>query len=467
MTTAGASLQSLTQQADALKAAGRLAEAAQAYARAAALFPRSAFAEHNLAATLGDMARHGEAELHCRAAFAKGLDAPETWLVLARALQGQRRLDAAEAAFSEALARRPEMADAHRELAQLVWMRTADLARATARLDAAIATDPANPVLRLIKAKALEYAGDATGAYAVLRDAARARQDYVLEAMAADAAAQTGQPGLSVAHAERAVALAPEEQLSLTALAQANLAAGRPERAAAAMTSLRERRPVDQHVLALLATAWRMLGDSRYRELYDYAALVRVERLDTPSGWPTLSAYLSELAQALTEAHAYETHPFDQSLRRGSQAPNVLDESHPAIRAFPTAAGPAIARYLAALGAGPDPLRRRNSGRWTFQGAWSVRLRPGGFHANHVHPQGWISSACYIVLPKTVSGPDRQGWLKFGEPGIPTDPTLPAEHFVKPEAGLLALFPSYMWHGTVPFSGEETRLTIAFDIAPS
>lgn len=222
MTTAGASLQSLTQQADALKAAGRLAEAAQAYARAAALFPRSAFAEHNLAATLGDMARHGEAELHCRAAFAKGLDAPETWLVLARALQGQRRLDAAEAAFSEALARRPEMADAHRELAQLVWMRTADLARATARLDAAIATDPANPVLRLIKAKALEYAGDATGAYAVLRDAARARQDYVLEAMAADAAAQTGQPGLSVAHAERAVALAPEEQLSLTALAQAD-----------------------------------------------------------------------------------------------------------------------------------------------------------------------------------------------------------------------------------------------------
>jgi hypothetical protein len=29
------------------------------------------------------------------------------------------------------------------------------------------------------------------------------------------------------------------------------------------------------------------------------------------------------------------------------------------------------------------------------------------------------------------------------------------------------LFPSYMWHGTVPFGGDTTRLTIAFDIVPA
>ena len=45
-------------------------------------------------------------------------------------------------------------------------------------------------------------------------------------------------------------------------------------------------------------------------------------------------------------------------------------------------------------------------------------------------------------------------------------PPLGAEHYVRPEPGLLALFPSYMWHGTVPFGGEEPRLTIAFDIVP-
>ena len=41
---------------------------------------------------------------------------------------------------------------------------------------------------------------------------------------------------------------------------------------------------------------------------------------------------------------------------------------------------------------------------------------------------------------------------------------LSAEHLVQPEPGLLVLFPSYMWHGTVPFSSAEQRLTCAFDI---
>ena len=60
----------------------------------------------------------------------------------------------------------------------------------------------------------------------------------------------------------------------------------------------------------------------------------------------------------------------------------------------------------------------------------------------------------------------RDGWLSFGEPGIPTGPALPPEHFVKPEPGVLVLFPSYFWHGTAPFHGEGTRLTAAFDVAP-
>ena len=30
----------------------------------------------------------------------------------------------------------------------------------------------------------------------------------------------------------------------------------------------------------------------------------------------------------------------------------------------------------------------------------------------------------------------------------------------------LALFPSYMWHGTVPFTGAKPRLTFAFDLVP-
>jgi hypothetical protein len=43
---------------------------------------------------------------------------------------------------------------------------------------------------------------------------------------------------------------------------------------------------------------------------------------------------------------------------------------------------------------------------------------------------------------------------------------LHAQRVVRPEPGKLVLFPSYFWHGTVPFHSEKTRLTVAFDVVP-
>jgi hypothetical protein len=63
-----------------------------------------------------------------------------------------------------------------------------------------------------------------------------------------------------------------------------------------------------------------------------------------------------------------------------------------------------------------------------------------------------------------VHGESRAAWLKFGEPGLRL--ALPPEHFVRPEAGMLVLFPSYFWHGTVPFTTGGDRLTAAFDVLP-
>src|SRR5262249_23708040 len=139
----------------------------------------------------------------------------------------------------------------------------------------------------------------------------------------------------------------------------------------------------------------------------------------------------------------------------------------PAIRGlFESFAAP-IARYLSHVGHGTDALRRRNAGRWRFNGSWSVRLRSSGFHASHVHPRGWISSACYLDLPESMrSGAGEEGILTFGEPSLRTSPALKAEYSVRPQVGMLVLFPSYFWHGTVPFYGDQPRLTVAFDAVP-
>jgi hypothetical protein len=41
---------------------------------------------------------------------------------------------------------------------------------------------------------------------------------------------------------------------------------------------------------------------------------------------------------------------------------------------------------------------------------------------------------------------------------------LPPFRTIEPKPGRLALFPSYMWHGTRPFA-EGERMTVAFDVS--
>jgi uncharacterized protein (TIGR02466 family) len=466
----------LTARGEALKALGRTSEALAVYQRAATLYPHSAVAEHNVAAAQGDLADFAAAEASARRAFTKGGDAPETWLVHARALLGLKRLDQAEASYREAIGRQPALVDAQRELAQLMWMRSEDVDTSIAHLAPAIAAVGADSVaggeLMAVRAKALELAGEAERAYADMSAAVRRWPNALaLRLSAAHLAGALGYTAEGVDHAEAAIRLAPEHTGVLAILCEACLAAGEGARAAEVAGALRLKRPDDQTVIAYLAMAWRLLGDPRYAELYDYDGLVRAWRLDTPKGWPTLDGYLADLAQALGPVHPFRTHPLDQSLRHGSQASHITASTDPVIQAFfQTVEGP-IRRHLAWLAErkpGPlDTVRRRNRGDFAFQGVWSVRLRPGGFHANHVHPDGWLSSACYIALPPGVTeAPDKAGWIKFGEPGIVSVKPLPPEHFVAPEPGRLVLFPSYMWHGTVPFEGQAPRLTIAFDLQP-
>jgi tetratricopeptide (TPR) repeat protein len=455
--------------AGALKAVGRVDDALAIYERWVIAAPTSGVAEHNLAATLGDLGRSAEAEVAARRAFAKGLDAPETRLVQARALVTLGCYDEAEAAFHAALTRQPLYVEAHRDLAQLIWMRTENKDQATAAIDAGLRRDPNATALRQLKAKVLTFAGDLAGADAVLRDAAQRRpDDAAVQMSAAQAAIEVGDPARGLLNAERGRALStPDDPQAATFVCEAMLAVGRTKEAAALAEDMLRRSPHAQQPLAYVATAWRILGDPRYGELYDYAAFVRPWTIDVPDGWTSLDAYLADLAQALNAQHRLKTHPLDQSLREGSQVSHVLQSDHPAIKAFPEAVDGPIRAHMQAVGKGRDALRSRNTGDYRFQGVWSVKLRPGGGrHVDHLHPEGWLSSACYIDLPGAIEGEGRQGWIKFGQPGVPTVPKLEPEHFVKPEPGLLVLFPSYMWHGTVPFEGPDSRLTVAFDVVP-
>jgi hypothetical protein len=114
------------------------------------------------------------------------------------------------------------------------------------------------------------------------------------------------------------------------------------------------------------------------------------------------------------------------------------------------------------------PFLARLTGRIAMAGSWSVRLRAQGFHVSHIHPSGWLSSAFYVDLPPEIgaAGSGDTGKLMFGVPDAALGLDLAPRRLVTPEPGRLVIFPSYVWHGTVPFDSTATRLTLAFDALP-
>lgn len=460
----------LQMRAQSLLAMADYPRAITAFRQAVASAPDSGSAQIGLAAALADSGQYVAAEEAARHAIKRGHDFAQTHFVLARALLAQRRFDEAEPEFRAAIRLRPDYVQAHVNLAETLWMRTGDARAVSAGIDASLRSMPWLASLRILKAKLLEAAGDPATALAELDCALVRDEGNAALHIAASQIAIKCDAAKTLRHAERARKLDPGNPLSLATFGNALLAAGHASEAETLAGDLLAINPLDGLAIALRATAWRMLDDPRYRDLHDYGRSVKADMIDKPDGWATLSAYLDDLARGLLELHALRTHPIGQSLRHGTQADLVLERAdNPAIRAFAHAIDGPIKRYMQAIGTGDDPLRLRNTGHYRLSGIWSVRLRPGGYHFNHFHPEGWLSSACYIQLPSVVGTPGGEGWLQFGEPAFPTTPPTPAEYFVRPEPGLLVLFPSWLWHGTVPFSGgvDDHRLTVAFDVVPA
>ena len=100
---------------------------------------------------------------------------------------------------------------------------------------------------------------------------------------------------------------------------------------------------------------------------------------------------------------------------------------------------------------------------------WCNVMYDGGHQAPHNHPKGWFSACYYNVLPDrvTASGDAREGWIEFG--GTAYDFPEPADtpkRQIQPEPGLMVVFPSYMFHRTIPFHSDQIRISCAFDAKP-
>ena len=451
----------------ALGGQGRFAEAEARYRKALDIAPEYGAARHNLGALLAKVERVEESLQELDRAAAAGVRGVEIDFNRASALMKLYRFEEGEQLLAASVKASPAYADAQKLLAQFRFMRGAE--DFTRELSSAVNEFPDNPELQLAYAQVLHGANRLDEAEAALQAAVtHCGSNPRLLGLLASVYQEAGRFEEALASAEAAVAANPEDQLLADYVIDALMSLGRADEAMPLIESARRRMPNHQWYIAIEATAARLLGDPRYEFLCDYEEMVRPYELEPPLGWRSIEEFHEELLPALRERHRFYAHPLDQSLRMGTQTPrNLIGDPDPLIQTFLRALDAPIAEYRAAIGKDPaHPLGSRNHGKAVLTGCWSVRLQRNGFHVNHVHPEGWISSAYYAELPAEVADTElKSGWIKFGEPRYPVPGATP-ERFVQPAEGTLVLFPSYLWHGTTPIHGDEPRMTIAFDVVP-
>ena len=113
----------------------------------------------------------------------------------------------------------------------------------------------------------------------------------------------------------------------------------------------------------------------------------------------------------------------------------------------------------------PDGFISRWPNKFSLLG-WYNRLLKHGYQRPHIHPGGWLSGCFYLKMPKQLK--KDEGAINFGLHGYDypiVNSDIPSYQY-SPIEGDLILFPSSLFHKTLPFSSNDERHVIAFDIIP-
>ncbi|MEO0910241.1 MAG: putative 2OG-Fe(II) oxygenase, partial [Pseudomonadota bacterium] len=114
----------------------------------------------------------------------------------------------------------------------------------------------------------------------------------------------------------------------------------------------------------------------------------------------------------------------------------------------------------------PDGIIKDFPRDFTLKG-WRVKLMKAGFQKPHIHSGGWISGVLYLKIPKQIEG--NEGSIAFSLHGYDyrkERDDIPYKEHASSEGDLI-LFPSSLFHWTIPFESDEERQCIAFDVVPA
>ncbi|MFZ3035411.1 MAG: tetratricopeptide repeat protein [Parvibaculum sp.] len=424
-----------------------------------------------LAAILIDRTAFGEAETALRRALELAPHAPIPWVNYGRFLQQHNRWGEAMEHYANAAKRFPGHPLFHATVGQLA-QRAGDFAKAEAAYRHASELEPQNATMimnigmvilrqdRFDEAaeffkKAIELNPKLAAAWGNLGNAEQKRDDL---------------PAAEAAY-EQAVILDPKDVMTYVSLGMVKLKRGDMREAAEIFE-----RAISKYGPERRAAAWfpyaraQEMGQMPAGFRAELARTVSRKTLTPPPGYVSMDELNKALADALRADPTVTWEPTGKATRLGGQTGLLLDHPREPFLAFETALRKVIDAHFDTIkvekthpyfGQVPD----------TYQiDMWGTLLSEGGHQHPHIHVGGWMSGVYYVALPKSIGDGEKtkDGWIEFGHPPPDFEASFEPQGIAyEPREGDAFFFPSYAFHRTLPFSGDEQRISLAFDIKPT
>jgi len=143
--------------------------------------------------------------------------------------------------------------------------------------------------------------------------------------------------------------------------------------------------------------------------------------------------------------------------------PDFLNRRDSAVSALTTWLTWALRQMIDAA-AGTDASRSTLSAY-----GWATICRAGAYHAPHSHPDSAWSGVYYVDPGTDNRDQPLSGVLEFLDPRAGVEAvTAPGDPYgdpfrVRPQAGLLVLFPSWLYHWVHPYTGQTPRIAVSFN----
>ncbi len=205
------------------------------------------------------------------------------------------------------------------------------------------------------------------------------------------------------------------------------------------------------------------------RFLLDFDRFLRPTRIEAPAGFDGLADFNKALAHQVCSDPTLEFERAGHATRFGGHTGDLLLDAQGPVAALKGLMEGGVEDYMRAMPEDKShPFLASRPDRWKLT-AWAVVMDTRGHQAPHIHSAAWVSGVYYVQLPNIGNLPEQgqAGWIEFGrpQPGFRCKVEPEVKSF-QPEEGLMFLFPSYFYHGTMPIETEEQRISIAFDVIP-